>query len=287
MNAGLADFMADREVNRLYGMFRRLSDSEVKEKGGIMAVLKEAPELLDATQKKAALLMQVYPDSTAVQNAMERLIQRPAVHLIPAAGSTAAVDEGQRFVYGVLPGTTDVASCFTATEGGSLRFTPASCGSGTGSTLTLIDPYGEAVESFTLVIFGDVNGDQRYDGTDAYLVRLIVNGMIPSAALTDAQRLAADCNHDGTVDSLDAAILVHAGLLLESVDQSLPADELAANSIYLDYCGLIDQTIIPADETPSAQPQEPAAEPVSIVEQILTFFRHVQIWLFNILFVKI
>lgn len=237
--------------------------------------------------KTYATTVEISAAQTAVQNAMERLIQRPAVHLIPAAGSTAAVDEGQRFVYGVLPGTPDVASCFTATESGSLRFTPASCGSGTGSTLTLIDPYGEAVESFTLVVFGDVNGDQRYDGTDAYLVRLIVNGMIPSAALTDAQRLAADCNHDGSVDSLDAAILVHAGLLLESVDQSLPADELAANSVYLDYCGLIDQTIIPADETPSVQPQEPAAGPVSFVEQILNFFRHVQIWLFNILFVKI
>ena len=99
MNAGLADFMADREVNRLYWMFRRLSDSEVKEKGGIMAVLKEAPELLDATQKKAALLMQVYPDSTAVQNAMTPDNLKKALAYQTALQRFGAGDERTQKIY--------------------------------------------------------------------------------------------------------------------------------------------------------------------------------------------
>ncbi|MBQ9553314.1 MAG: Ig-like domain-containing protein [Clostridia bacterium] len=223
----------------------------------------------------------------AITNAIAQLVERAVPHLTPAQGSSAVVDETNHFVYGVLPGMADVLPLFTTTANGSLTFTPAANGGGTGSIITMKDEYGDAVDTFTLIVFGDVNGDVWYDGTDAYFVKLVVNGMISENSLTDAQRMACDVNHDGAITEADAAILEQAGLLLDSVDQTLPDDQLQTNSVYLEYCGLIDQ-VIEFDEPAVDQPQEEAAaEQGSVVAQILSFIRSVFTYLFNLLFVKV
>ncbi len=106
-------------------------------------------------------------------------------------------------------------------------------------------------------------------------MQLVVSGMISESALTDAQRMAADCNHDGVIDSADAVLLEQAGLLLESVDQTLPGEELQTNSAYLAYCSLIDQSIEITEPAPD-QPQEPAAEQgsaASVGQIILDLFK--------------
>lgn len=107
------------------------------------------------------------------------------------------------------------------------------------------------------MLFGDVNGDGRYDGTDAYLVSLIANGMISTRALTAAQRKACDANHDGAITAADVTLLEQAGLLLSEVDQNGRQEELQTNSLYLDYCGLIDQTIelVEPEQSAAANPQ--------------------------------
>ena len=130
----------------------------------------------------------------------------------------------------------------------------------TGDKVGLIETTtGVKAAEYTVVIFGDVDGNGWYDGTDAYFVKLVANGLIPQTALTDAQRMAADCNHDGRIDSLDAAALEQAGLLLANVDQTLPSEELQTDSIYLDYCALIDQSMEIVEPAP-AEANEPSAE---------------------------
>ncbi len=198
-------------------------------------------------------------------------MKRAVPHLTPAQGSSAVVDESNCLVYGILPGMADVLPLFATTEGGSLIFTPAANGGGTGSTITLNDKYGDAVDMFTLIVFGDVNGDVWYDGTDAYLVSLVANGLVSASALTDAQRMAADCNHDGTIDSADVTRLEQAGLLLAQVDQTLPADELETNSAYLEYCGMIDQSLEVA-EPAEEDPQQPTQAAASVWQIILELF---------------
>ena len=202
----------------------------------------------------------------AISNAIASLAERPVPHLTPASGSAASVDETNGFVYGVLPGMADVLPLFTATEGGSLTFTPTANGGGTGSTITMTDQYGDVADTFTLIVFGDVNGDGWYDGTDAYFVSLVANGLISPTALTEAQLLAADANHDDAIDAADAALLEQAGLLLSQVDQNMPPEELEFNSIYLEYCSLIDQSVT------ITEPEQPATEQPA-VQNILAWFR--------------
>lgn len=112
---------------------------------------------------------------------------------------------------------------------------------------------------YIVILYGDVNGDGWYDGTDAVTVSCIEKEMLTKEHVGEAVYMAADCNHDGAVDSLDADILQQAGLLLKEIDQSKPTKELlATSSAYVEYINLIDQS--------------PTNEKTSIWQRILNFF---------------
>ncbi|MBQ3094113.1 MAG: dockerin type I repeat-containing protein, partial [Clostridia bacterium] len=70
---------------------------------------------------------------------------------------------------------------------------------GTGMVLTLtVD--GNVVDSATVVVRGDVNGDGDASTTDA---RLAILHQIGDITLDGASSMAADCNRDGNVDTFD------------------------------------------------------------------------------------
>lgn len=210
----------------------------------------------------------------AISNAIASLDERQIPRLIPAAGSGASVDETNGFVYGVQPGTADVPALFTATEGGSLTFMPTADGGGTGSTITMTDRYGNVAGTFTLIIFGDFNGDGFCNVTDAYFVSLVANGLIPPTALTEAQLLAADADHSDSIDAADVALLERAGLLLAQIDQSMPPEELETNRVNIEYCSPVDQSF--EDQSfESVEPERPAlsAKPRAAEINIPAWFR--------------
>jgi hypothetical protein len=188
--------------------------------------------------------------AAAINNALGQLVQRPVARLAPAQGSGAVVDEENSLVYGIDPGTDDVAACFSVSGGGSLAFAPTANGSGTGSTLTVYDAYGDTVGTFTLVIFGDVDGDSFYDGYDAYLVACLNSGALTEDDFSAASLAAADCDHSGVIDANDADILEQAGVLLRNVNQTKTRAELENDAVFIEYLSLIDQTV-PAEEDPT------------------------------------
>ena len=153
---------------------------------------------------------------------------------------------------------------------------------GTGTKIKVYDVEQQLVETYTIVIFGDIDGDGWYDGTDAYFVSLVANGLIPASALTEAQRMAADANHDGNIDAADVALLEQAGLLLNDIDQTATQEELKTNSVYLEYCSLIDQTveiIEPDQPTATAEPQ-PTTQ--NILDWFSDLFQIVLNWIYRI-----
>lgn len=101
------------------------------------------------------------------------------------------------------------------------------------------DETDDFICSYTVVVFGDTNGDGKYDGTDATIASLIAEDML---VLDEAAMTAADCNHDGTVDQVDVDLLNQAGVLLSKVDQTKTAEELQTDSAYIEYLGIIDQS---------------------------------------------
>ena len=108
---------------------------------------------------------------------------------------------------------------------------------GTGKEVELLYK-GCQVYSFTVLIYGDLNGDSMYDGQDAFIVRLMLYDMLNSSNTDSLYFEAADVNRNGNVDSEDMRTLEQAGLLLSEIQQSNSENSLT----YESYISFIDQS---------------------------------------------
>ena len=80
--------------------------------------------------------------------------------------------------------------------------------------------YGEIIDTKTYVLFGDVDRDGHFDGTDAVIIKCIAAGMLDEDAVGSDAYLAADADLSGSIDSLDADLLRSCGMLDGIVAQS-------------------------------------------------------------------
>lgn len=129
-----------------------------------------------------------------------------APELVAKAGTTGVVDSANKYVYGVAAGT-PAADYFEATNGGTLEWAvgDATSEDGTGATVTLKDASGAVVDTYTLIVFGDLNGDGNVDSTDS---ATIMQSVARIAELTEIQTFAGDLNADGNCDSTDSASIM-------------------------------------------------------------------------------
>ena len=133
----------------------------------------------------------------------------------------------------------------------------------------------------TVVQFGDTDSDGWYDGQDALIVNCLATGLLTREQVSEAAYAAADCNHDGEVNSEDVMLLEQAGILLAQVDQT-KADFMESDA-YIEYINLIDQNM-PEEETPAEEPEapeEPSVSPImtfiqKLVEFVKAIIRFVQ-----------
>ena len=123
------------------------------------------------------------------------------------------VDTTNGYVYGIPVGA-DPANYFTVTDG---TFTVS--GSATGATLTVKTTGGADFATYTVIIFGDVDGDGSVTSSDYLSVKKATAGI----ALSGAFAFAADVDGDGSITSSDyLAVKKHtAGI-------SLPVNPYAA-----------------------------------------------------------
>lgn len=238
---------------------------------------RDAYDALTGRQRSQVTVLGTLTDAEADYEELKSIwIETHFLTLKP--GASIVLDRVRGIVCGLPPacGADALRAQFT-NDSSEIVFAPDSGVVSTGSVIRLMD--GDTVlDELTAVLFGDVNGDGRYDGTDAYFVQLVAGGLIGESALTAAQQTAADCNHDGAIDSADVSLLERAGLLLAQIDQTLPSEGAQPNSLYLEYCALIDQSIeIDSSERPTAA-EEPAADRESaptVRQMILDLFRRV------------
>ena len=140
-------------------------------------------------------------------------------------------------------------------EGYTWKYETSNGNLGTDSKAILKD--GDiVVGEYTILVYGDVNGDGWYDGMDAVLVSCLVNGILAKDDVSEAVYMAADCNHDGIIDQNDVNLLNQAGTLLATVDQSKSAEVLLETSSgYVEYISLIDQTLEIENEDETDTPE--------------------------------
>jgi len=137
--------------------------------------------------------------------------------------SGCVIDSGTGTIYGLEPGITKEqfeSSFVNVSSGYSLQYSVEAIG--TGTVVNVIDSgTGEVVETYTLILFGDVNGDSVINAVDFDICSLVQNWMIEWDETEDAAFIkAADVNGDGRVDAVDADIISLHENWLVTIDQA-------------------------------------------------------------------
>ncbi len=117
---------------------------------------------------------------------------------------TGVVDNENNYVYGI-PVDEDPADFFTTT--GYIEVVANGKGetSATGAKLNLYDKQGGSlVKSYTIIIFGDVNGDAAIDDTDSMDIEKYVYYVVDDFEFGEVGYFAADVNGDGSADDTDS-----------------------------------------------------------------------------------
>jgi len=140
--------------------------------------------------------------------------------LANAPGQQLIINYCNRFVYNLTPGIAALDGYFLAADGYAEEYLPTANGLGTG-TQVRVKLGGNLIESYTLILFGDVNGDGNIDTADAGSIVDYENFLIEWDLAEDAAVLkAADLNGDGNVDTVDAGLIVDVENFLLTVDQT-------------------------------------------------------------------
>lgn len=151
-------------------------------------------------------------------NARELLLSgKTKPEIVPNLNTNVTLDNTLNYIYGLTEGYENISEFVTITEGtGTTEFLPAENGNGTGSVFNVYDIYGDLYKSYTIVIFGDTNGDSFSDGQDAVLTSWIIDS---PTLFTDAQKFASDVDFDGSVAESDYMIIANAAIDLDFVSQ--------------------------------------------------------------------
>ncbi len=201
-------------------------------KKGSFSVMKGTSQAAPLVASCAALYLSVYPDRSVddVYNAIRKastkiVISNTSVstakrykykslnavemldygevkpEIVFDLSTTVISDSKKGYIYGLDEGYADIASYVTVTEGtGSAEFVPTALGNGTGSVLNIYTIRGALYKSYTIILFGDVNGDCKINGEDSVIVSCIENGM---GEYSDCVKFAADTDFDDAVGQSD------------------------------------------------------------------------------------
>lgn len=124
--------------------------------------------------------------------------------LIAKDGQSPVIDNENKYVYGITPGT-DIETYFTV-KNGTLEIVANSEGykNGTGAIINVKNSSGTVIDTYTVIIFGDVDGKLQISAQDYLAVIDNTQGV-----LMDKNALfAADVDGDGGVTAQDYLAII-------------------------------------------------------------------------------
>lgn len=127
---------------------------------------------------------------------------------VAAANDTdVIIDYTKMLIFGIEIGTGSFDEILNIGEGCEARYFSSPNGFGTGAK-TAISLNGIILDTFTVVIFGDITGDGNIDSNDEGMAIDYENWRVNWDPVTDAAFLmAGDLNGDGNIDSIDADLM--------------------------------------------------------------------------------
>ena len=192
--------------------------------------------------------------------------------LVSASEKDIIINDKTNMIYGINGNQNCLKSKLNLEQGFSIDFGIPDGKIKTGDILSIKDTDGFVLKTYQTVLFGDVNGDGWYDGTDAITVSMIANGMLSREQVGEAVWMAADCNHDGVINQADVDLLNQAGVLLANVDQTKSPEELLETSAeYNEYLNLIDQSVAVEEKKQETEMPDSSSSNSGLNEKILMF----------------
>lgn len=155
----------------------------------------------------------------ALQEAILNLVYFPAV--ISVETTKTVLDSTRKLAFGFDEGMYTIFSHVTNVGAGAIETVSNGKGFNTVGTNTTINLVlnGEVLDSYKVVIFGDVDGDGFADGNDAVIVSQYTNRVITEDDLGVEYTYAADADGDNSIDDLDVEELIDAGMFKTNINQ--------------------------------------------------------------------
>jgi len=129
---------------------------------------------------------------------------------------TPVVNTARKFIYGLSQGGFQTSNIFTQ-GGGVISIVATTQGKGTGTKIRLSFG-GMVIATYTVIVFGDVNGDGNIDDGDSGMIVDVQNYFYNWTGNPD-KRFAADVNGDGNIDSIDAGIVTDSLNYVKGINQ--------------------------------------------------------------------
>ena len=174
---------------------------------------------LDVPETMPATNVTIYPD-----------FERVPVRLVAAEGSTTVIDRSTMIITGLTTKMNDnKKDNYLAVEGdGYYTITPAEGYTGFYGTGSKVEVYDNAdtsapVETFYIVIYGDVNGDSAVNSADNSIVEnevLFATNWSRGDTKDELMFMAADLNKDGKIKQGDADGIMNYTLGIAKIDQA-------------------------------------------------------------------
>ena len=128
--------------------------------------------------------------------------------LLAKENSGAMVDNTEKIISGVMPGTIDLNDYVDIKDGYRFEYN----GKGTGSEIKIFDSDNQQVDVYYLLIRGDINGDGLCDGMDAVLATAAKNNMLTEEQMTKLPWIATDYDGNGYIEYSDIDAIAYLGI---------------------------------------------------------------------------
>ena len=160
-----------------------------------------------------------------ITNASQSItITSGGVELVAELGKATVVDKTNKYVYGITPG--DNVEDYIKVNNGSFELVANSSGftNGTGATVNVKNASGTVVDTYTVIIFGDTDGNGTINSTDKVAINQYIADSFNNS-LTAAQAIAADTDGTSVVNSTDKVAINQ--YIADNISNPMPTNPYA------------------------------------------------------------
>ncbi len=140
-------------------------------------------------------------------NLMEAMLALKIKYLEPVEDTSTVINSFDMLIYGIEPSSRNISSFVTPIANHTVECVRSGSYIGTGSTVTVYNSSDEAVATYTVLLYGDINGDGEVTPDDAVLVNAYIGGDTSVISNGNIFFRAADVNFNGVVDSTDRNLI--------------------------------------------------------------------------------